>query len=202
VQLAGASPSGALQCVQRGLEAVGTLRARIGLRLRRAELQLRILESCALIDSGKADEAAEKLRDIETEAQLQLVGEDREEVLVAAVKGQARAVLASATEGSGFSVARLALERVLDIQPNNDWAYSQLGLIALRSGDGTATLTEARRCFEEAIKLKPDDASYHFRLGQVRGGRRTWCSMHASGMLESREMCGVPHENLNIFTTF
>lgn len=168
MQLAEQSASGALQCVQRGLEAVANLRERYGLRLRRAELQLRLLESAALISAGKAGEAAEKLRNIEDECEVQLGGADREEVRMAAFEGQARAAMSAASEGAQFGLARLALERLLTVQPNNAWAYAQLGDIALRNDEAGAGLEEARRSFEKAAELKPEDASFHFSLGQVR----------------------------------
>ncbi|GAQ84866.1 superkiller protein 3 [Klebsormidium nitens] len=167
VQLVEASASGALQCVQRGLEAVANLRERYGLRLRRAELQLRLLESAALVSAGRAGDAAEQLQLVEDECEVQLEGADRDEVRLAAIEGQARAAMRAAAEGAQFDLARLALERLLAVQPDNAWAYAQLGDIALRGDDAGPGLEEARRNFERAVELKPEDASFHFSLGQI-----------------------------------
>ena len=79
-------------------------------------------------------------------------------------KGSVREALARAYYRTGrFSQARDEFERVVEIEPVNDYAHFGLGLCLLRRGDRLG----ARRHLKLAVAMRPDHEDYRAALARV-----------------------------------
>jgi Flp pilus assembly protein TadD len=66
-----------------------------------------------------------------------------------------------------FDRATECLERSLALQPRNAQAQFNLGLIAARRAD----FAEARRRFEQAVAIDPQNQDYRTALAETAGSR-------------------------------
>jgi Flp pilus assembly protein TadD len=115
------------------------------------EAYARFQEGSRLLDSGNAHAAVvalERARDLEPD------------------KGSIREALARAYfRSQRVEAARVEFEKVLELDPVNDYAHFGLGMCLLRKGDRAA----ARGHLKMATIMRPDDEAYQEALRQASG---------------------------------
>ncbi|MEW6477469.1 MAG: tetratricopeptide repeat protein [Actinomycetota bacterium] len=113
------------------------------------EAYVRFQEGSRLLDSGNSHAAVvalERARELEPE------------------KGSIREALARAYfRSQRVEAARVEFEKVLELDPVNDYAHFGLGLCLLRKGDRTG----ARGHLKMATIMRPDDEAYQEALRQA-----------------------------------
>ena len=116
-----------------------------------AEAYARFQEGSRLLDSGNAHAAVvalERARDLEPD------------------KGSIREALARAYfRSQRVEAARVEFEKVLELDPVNDYAHFGLGMCLLRKGDRAG----ARGHLKMATIMRPDDEAYQEALRQASG---------------------------------
>ncbi|MDQ1498212.1 MAG: hypothetical protein QOI86_1552 [Actinomycetota bacterium] len=114
-----------------------------------AEAYARFVEGSRLLDSGNSHAAVvalERARDLEPD------------------KGSIREALARAYfRSKRVEAARTEFEKVLELDPVNDYAHFGLGLCLLRSGDRAG----ARGHLKIATIMRPDEEAYQDALRQA-----------------------------------
>ena len=120
-----------------------------GSRAGDGEAYVRFQEGSRLLDSGNAHAAVvalERARDLEPE------------------KGSIREALARAYfRSQQVEAARVEFEKVLELDPVNDYAHFGLGMCLLRKGDRAG----ARGHLKIATIMRPDDEAYQEALRQA-----------------------------------
>jgi len=115
------------------------------------EAYTRFQEGSRLLDSGNSHAAIvalERARDLEPD------------------KGSIREALARAYfRSQRVEAARVEFEKVLELDPVNDYAHFGLGMCLLRKGDRAA----ARGHLKLATIMRPDDEAYQQALRQASG---------------------------------
>ena len=113
------------------------------------EAYVRFQEGSRLLDSGNAHAAVvalERARELEPE------------------KGSIREALARAYfRSQRVDAARVEFEKVLELDPVNDYAHFGLGMCLLRKGDRTA----ARGHLKMATIMRPEEEAYQDALRQA-----------------------------------
>ena len=116
-----------------------------------AEAYARFQEGSRLLDSGNSHAAVvalERARDLEPD------------------KGSIREALARAYfRSQRVEAARVEFEKVLELDPVNDYAHFGLGMCLLRKGDRAG----ARGHLKIATIMRPDDEAYQQALRQASG---------------------------------
>jgi Flp pilus assembly protein TadD len=116
------------------------------------EAYARFREGSRLLDSGNAHAAVvalERARDLEPE------------------KGSIREALARAYfRSQRVDAARVEFEKVLELDPVNDYAHFGLGMCLLRKGDRAA----ARGHLKMATIMRPEEEAYQDALRQASAG--------------------------------
>jgi Flp pilus assembly protein TadD len=113
------------------------------------EAYFRFQEGSRLLDSGNTHAAVvalERARDLEPE------------------KGSIREALARAYfRSQRVEAARMEFEKVLELDPSNDYAHFGVGMCLLRKGDRAG----ARGHLKMATIMRPDDEAYQEALRQA-----------------------------------
>lgn len=150
------SLSSVQQCLTRGQDAVSQSRSAYGFSLKAAELRLQLVLANTHLALGSHDEST-KIFNIISESAGKLADAEAARVKFAAFEGLIKICLAK----EHFKEAECKLEQLLALDPNNHWALAELGWLAFQRGN----LDDARTLLIEAVNEKPNNASYHYRLG-------------------------------------
>lgn len=143
-------------CVTRGQEAISHFRNAYGFSLKVAELRLQLVLANAHLALESHDESA-KIFNIIAESAGKLEDAEAARLKFAAFEGLIKICLAK----EHFKEAECKLEQLLVLDANNHWALAELGWLVFQQGN----LDNARTLLVEAVNRKPDNASYHYRLG-------------------------------------
>lgn len=150
------SHSSAVECIRRGLQVVSRFRSIYGLTLQCAELRLQLVLGDSLLKSGSYNEASKVFKNIIEVAEA-IQDLEACKVLTSAKEGQVKLFLA---EGR-VQEASTALVSLLSLDKGNSWALAEQGWLAYQKKD----FEQAIILLEGAVKLRPANASYHYRLG-------------------------------------